>query len=61
MDPAAFDPNGLPIYIERIKRRHKLRGEALRIQLELPLDAVGIDDMADGDIDRTHSAPSSFP
>ena len=60
VDPAAFHLHGLPIYIERIKLCHKLRGKALRVQLDLAFDAVGVDDMAHGDIYRTHSAPSSL-
>ena len=60
VDPPALHANGLSVYIERVKFRHELRRKSLRIQLDLSLDAVGVDDMPHGNEFRTHER-SSLP
>ena len=58
LSPAALHSHGAAVYINRVKFRHEVRGKALRIQLDLSLNAVGVDNMAHRDIYRTHESPS---
>ena len=54
VDPGAADPDGLAVYINGVKFREKLRVKAVGVHLDLPPDAVGVDDLPHGDKCRTH-------